>query len=160
MLNRPRGPITIIAALVAASVLPLSSSQASPVPDYTAGPPKDYSKIKGLSQPRFETVRETYEVEMNDGIMMYVEVERPKVPGRFGTILELSPYHGTIADRIGSRILPGPKGDDGKPIGLSGYFAPRGYAVVFADLRGTGRSEGCLDHLGPLDQADAKTIVE
>jgi predicted acyl esterase len=31
---------------------------------------------------------------------------------------------------------------------------------VFADLRGTGRSDGCLDHLGPNDQSDAKEIVE
>jgi predicted acyl esterase len=126
----------------------------------TAGPPKDYSKNKGLSQPRFkDTVRETHLVEMEDGIQIYVEVVRPKAPGRYGTILELSPYHGTLADRSGTRILPGPK-ENGKAIGLAGYFAPRGYAVVFADLRGTGRSQGCLDHLGPKDQSDSFEIVE
>jgi predicted acyl esterase len=97
---------------------------------------------------------------MDDGVMMYVEVERPKAPGRFGTILELSPYHGTLADRMGTRVLPGPKDSAGNAIGLSGYFASRGYAVVFADLRGTGKSEGCLDHLGPLDASDSKRIVE
>ena len=144
--------------LIAASLLPASASHARG--PQAAGAPKDYSEIKGLSQPRYETMTESFEVEMDDGIMMYVEVVRPTKPGRYGTILELSPYHGTIADRIGSRILPGPKGPDGAPIGLAGYFAPRGYAVVFADLRGTGKSEGCLDHLGPKDQADAKTIVE
>lgn len=154
--------ISSCVALLAAAMLPFTPGQASPVPvlEYTAGPPKDYSEIKGLSKPRYKTIRETYEVEMKDGIMMYVEVERPKAPGRFGTILELSPYHGTIATRIGDRILPGPKDKEGNPIGLSGYFAPRGYAVVFADLRGTGKSEGCLDHLGPKDQSDAKKIVE
>lgn len=158
---RLRLPIAALLASLVAGLLPLSANAVSLSPrSITAGAPKDYSEIKGLSQPKYKTVRETYEVEMDDGIMMYVEVERPKAPGRFGTILELSPYHGTIADRIGSRILPGPKGPDGKPIGLSGYFAPRGYAVVFADLRGTGRSEGCLDQMGPKDQADSKTIVE
>src|SRR5688572_4562874 len=112
MTMKKRLSLAVLGALIAAALSPLTG-QASPVPQYTAGPPKDYSEIKGLSQPRFETVRETYEVEMKDGIMMYVEVERPKAPGRFGTILELSPYHGTIADRIGSRILPGPKDKEG-----------------------------------------------
>ena len=49
----------------------------------------------------------------------------------------------------GTRILPLPVDKEKKPIGLTGYFAPRGYAVAMMDLRGTGRSEGCLDHLGP-----------
>jgi predicted acyl esterase len=97
---------------------------------------------------------------MEDGTEIYIEVVRPKAPGRFATILELSPYHGTLADRDGTRILPGPKGQDGKPIGLTGYFAPRGYAVVMADLRGTGRSQGCLDHMGPKDQSDSREIVQ
>jgi len=162
MTNSRRALISLLVALVAATLLPLSPGQATSLSprQYTAGPPKDYSEIKGLSQPKYKTVHESYEVEMEDGIMMYVEVVRPKAPGRFGTILELSPYHGTIATRIGDRILPGPKDKEGNPIGLTGYFAPRGYAVVIADLRGTGKSEGCLDHLGPNDQSDAKVIVE
>ena len=124
------------------------------------GAPKDYTKTVGLSKPRYGIVREAYNVKMTDGISMYVEVVRPTVPGRWGTILELSPYHGTLADRSGTRIFPGPVDAEDNKIGLAGYFAPRGYAVVFADLRGTGRSGGCLDHMGPKDQKDAKTIVE
>ena len=149
---------SLLLAVLTAALLPGAPAQADNV-----GPPApayDYTKVKGLSQPRFETVRESFDVPMSDGINMYVEVVRPKKPGRYATILELSPYHGTLADRSGTRILPGPKNEAGEAIGLAGYFAPRGYAVVFADLRGTGRSEGCLDHMGPNDQADAKTIVE
>lgn len=156
-----RSPRKFVAAALlvlvgAALLVPASAGRAAS----SSRAPANYTKTKGLSQPRYETVRESFEVEMADGVKMYVEVERPKASGRFATILELSPYHGTLADRMGTRILPGPKGEAGQPIGLSGYFAPRGYAVVFADLRGTGRSEGCLDHMGPLDQSDAKTIVE
>ena len=80
--------------------------------------------------------------------------------GRFPVILEASPYHGTLADRDGTRILPEPRDADGRSIGLTGYFAPRGYAVVMMDLRGTGRSEGCLDHLGPKDARDLEQVVE
>ena len=28
------------------------------------------------------------------------------------------------------------------------------------DLRGTGRSEGCLDHLGGNDLSDIRTVIE
>ena len=127
----------------------------------SAGRPTDYSTIKGLSQPRYKEVeRESFLVPMKDGVNIYVEVVKPRAPGRYATILELSPYHGTIADRSGTRILPGPKGAQGEAVGLAGYFPPRGYAVVFADLRGTGRSEGCLDHMGPNDQSDAYELVE
>ncbi|HVF53220.1 MAG TPA: CocE/NonD family hydrolase [Actinomycetota bacterium] len=144
-------------AMLLMSALSPASARRSSAPD--GGRPVDYVKLKGLSQPKYETVREVFEVPMEDGINLYVEVERPKAEGRFPVILELSPYHGTVADRLGTRILPGPV-VDGKHVGLSGYFAPRGYAVVFVDLRGTGRSEGCLDHLGPADASDSYEIVE
>ena len=110
----------------------------------------------------------------NCPVKLHVEVVRPKPVKPYATILEVSPYHGTIADRSGSRIFPGPKADplpewvdndekggvaEDKTLGLAGYFAPRGYAVVFVDLRGTGQSGGCLDHLGLNDQADAKKVL-
>ncbi|HVF19949.1 MAG TPA: CocE/NonD family hydrolase [Mycobacteriales bacterium] len=163
---RPRSVLASACALVLFAG-GLAASHAAPAPmkqtgrpTKTTGAPKDYRKSKGLTQPRYPLVREAYEVKMSDGVMMYVEVVRPHAKGRFGTILELSPYHGTLADRSGTRIFPGPEDADGVKIGMAGYFAPRGYAVVFADLRGTGRSGGCLDHMGKLDQKDAKTIVE
>jgi predicted acyl esterase len=149
-------PIHLLALSVLISVFGQSAvALAAP-----AGPPADYRKTKGLSQPRFDTVRESEMVEMKDGTQIYVEVVRPKTKGRYGTILELAPYHGTIADRSGTRILPGPKNEQGEAIGLTGYFPPRGYAVVMADLRGTGRSQGCLDHMGPNDQSDSYELVE
>lgn len=126
----------------------------------TAGPPTDYRTVKGLSQPRYETVQDELRVPMADGEELYVEVTRPKAAGEFPVIMEISPYHGTIADREGIRIFPDPTDAEGNPIGLTGYFAPRGYAVAMVDLRGTGSSSGCLDHLGPDDAADMKTVVE
>ena len=128
----------------------------------TSRPPTDYSQNPGLSEPIYTTERKIFEVPAHDGINLYVEVELPNnAPEgtRFPVILEASPYHGTIATRIGDRILPEPR-VGGRSVGLSGYFAPRGYAVAFMDLRGTGRSEGCLDHLGGNDAKDLKTVVE
>ncbi|HVE98335.1 MAG TPA: CocE/NonD family hydrolase [Mycobacteriales bacterium] len=164
---RPRHAIAAACALVvlggtlsASVAAPPTGMKATGRPTKTTGAPKDYTKSVGLSKPRFGIVREAYNVPMSDGISMYVEVVRPTARGRYGTILELSPYHGTLADRSGTRIFPGPVDAEDNKIGMAGYFAPRGYAVVFADLRGTGRSGGCLDHMGKKDQKDAKTIVE
>ncbi len=127
----------------------------------TAGPPVDYTQTAGLSEPVFtDIVREQVFVPMADGKRIYVEVVRPRGAGPRPVILESSPYHGTLADRDGTRILPEPRDDQGRSVGLTGYFAPRGYAVVMVDLRGTGRSEGCLDHLGDADADDLRRIVE
>jgi predicted acyl esterase len=161
---RKRALILLASALLllglAQAPAPATSGGYSPAAK-GAGSPVDYEKVKGLSQATHkDIVTESFDVEMKDGIHIYVEVVRPKAPGRYGTILELSPYHGTSADRLGTRILPGPTSKDGKKLGLAGYFAPRGYAVVFADLRGTGRSEGCLDHMGKADQSDGYELVE
>ena len=145
-----------------AKKLPITEPTETPAP-----PPADYTAITGLSQPVYpQTTRESFRVPMHDGVELYVEVVRPDPQayptedGRWPVILEASPYHGTLADRDGIRIFPDPRDAGGKPIGMTGYFAPRGYAVVMADLRGTGRSSGCLDHLGPDDARDLKTIVE
>ena len=132
----------------------------APTPSFA---PIDYMQIQGLSAVEFATdaiERVPLELASHDGINLYVEVIRPKAPGRYPVILEASGYHGTLYDRDGDRILPDPTGPDGKPLGLVGFFVPRGYAVVMVDLRGTGRSEGCLDHLGPNDVADIKTAIE
>ena len=103
---------------------------------------------------------------MHDGTEVHIEVTRPAdangrpVDGEWPVILEASPYHGTLADREGMRILPDPRDEDGTSLGLTGYFAPKGYAVVMMDLRGTGLSDGCLDHLGANDAKDLEQVVE
>ena len=144
----------------------VSATAAAPAVTVPAGPaPVDYTAIQGLSQPDYpETVRDVHRVPMHDGVELYVELVRPDPDvhgeGPWPVIMEASPYHGTLADRDGTRIFPDPTDEDGNPIGLTGYFAPRGYAVAMVGLRGTGRSGGCLDHLGPDDARDLKTVVE
>src|SRR5437867_4980131 len=138
-------------------LLALTALLAQPVPTAAAGAgsltPPDYTSTRGLSKPVYgsdQIIRDILAVPVPDPdepdgqITLHVEVVRPNVAGRFPVILEASPYHGTLADRDGTRILPEPRDPEGRPLGLTGYFAPRGYAVVMVDLRGTGQSEGCL----------------
>jgi predicted acyl esterase len=153
--------LIVFGALLALAIA-LSAALAERAPGAVTGPRAfDYAaQASSLSQPRYETKRQVIKLPAYDGKQLYIEVVRPKSSREFPVILEASPYHGTLADRDGTRILPGPKDSDGNPIGLTGYFAPRGYAVVMMDLRGTGRSQGCLNHLGLKDARDLERVVE
>ena len=64
----------------------------------------------------------------------------------------ISPYLGHAADGIPS--------DRFKDLFEGAKVFERGYTVVMVDLRGSGGSEGCLDILGPGEQADIKRAVE
>ena len=157
-----------LSALLVAAAIPQSAGAAPNGPKdrkdpaAATAPPAafDYTKVAGLTEDRYETVKEKLQIPMHDGTYVHIEVTRPKEKGQWPTILESSPYHGTLADREGRRILPEPVGEDGVRLGLTDYFAPKGYAVVMMDLRGTGLSEGCLDHLGRNDAKDVKRVVE
>jgi predicted acyl esterase len=136
----------------------------------TPAPPKrptlepfDYTANPGLSEAKYsdkEIERTPLQLKMADGATVYLEIIKPKGADKLGVILEASGYHGTLYGRTGTRILPLPLDKSRNPVGLTGYFPHRGYAVVMMDLRGTGKSQGCLDHLGPNDQSDLKTVIE
>src|ERR671917_2599902 len=151
---------TAVTAAALALAAPSAAQAAKPSGFPSAGPPADYTQTQNLSQPRFETTREVVRLPAFDGEELYIEITRPKTAERVPVILEASPYHGTLADREGTRILPEPRDADGNSIGLTGYFAPHCNAVVMMDLRCTGRSQGCLDHLGPKDARDLEQVVE
>jgi putative CocE/NonD family hydrolase len=124
--------------------------------------PIDYTAVAGLSQPTFTGVeRTTKELFVGDNTRLHLEIVKPKGAENLGVILEASPYHGTLYDRTGARMipLPGKDGKDGKLVGLSGFFPQRGYAVVFMDMRGTGLSSGCLNSLGRNDQSDLRDVI-
>lgn len=149
-----------LAAALAVGVALAGTVAADDAP--SVSPPTDYIALADTySQPvHTELVTEVFEVEMFDGETLYTEVTRPAAEGQYPVVMEVSPYHGTIADRIGGRIFPDPRDENGNKEGLSFWFAERGYAVAIVDLRGTGRSTGCLDQLGLNDAKDLKTIVE
>jgi len=122
--------------------------------------PVDYTALPGLSQPTFTGVERTvHELVVGDGTRLHLEIVKPRDAKDLGVIVEASPYHGTLYDRTGGRMLPIP-GKDGKLVGLSGFFPKRGYAVVFMDMRGTGLSSGCLNTLGRADQSDLRDVVQ
>ncbi|HEX9891674.1 MAG TPA: CocE/NonD family hydrolase [Actinomycetota bacterium] len=161
-MRRSRMFVALVALVAALGTLnaPAGATETEPTP------PFDYvDQADKLSQPVYtETIKDVVNLPMADGETIYMEITRPD-PDEYPelpplpVILEASPYHGTIATRIGDRIFPDPR-QGNQNLGLTGFFGPRGYVVAMMDLRGTGRSTGCLDHLGPKDASDMKLVIE
>jgi X-Pro dipeptidyl-peptidase len=84
---------------------------------------------------------------------IYVQYWRP-VRGRAPVILSMSPYRYLYA-------YPDPTGrvDEMKDY-YSDTFLPRGYVRAYADLLGTGFSDGCWDYGGPKEAEAGAAVVE
>jgi X-Pro dipeptidyl-peptidase len=96
-----------------------------------------------------------------------VDVIRPKESGpavKVPAIVVPSPYFTTAC--IGNRgECMGDKDSDGVndlwPLFLDNYFVPRGYAVVLAQMNGTGyATDGCPRHGGAGDIAGEKSVID
>jgi X-Pro dipeptidyl-peptidase len=81
---------------------------------------------------------------------VYVEYHRP-AKGRMPVILQMSPYRYVY----GHVRAAGPTEDF-----YSDRYAPKGYAVAYADVLGTGESGGCWDYGGPAEAAAGAAVVE
>lgn len=99
-----------------------------------------------------EDIVDTRDMRLHADVYLPDEPLVADAPERFPTILVLSPYFGD--------------GSQGEPFGYAPYdwlvqeLAPRGYAVVFGDLAGSGGSSGCWDYMGPVERASAYAMVE
>lgn len=122
---------------------------------HNAAPGLDRASIESmLTQPVYSDIQRTeYLVEGGDGASLWVNVFRPEdadieVP----VILVKTPYQILNLDPVQHEAAYSPA--------LVDYFAPRGYAVAFADVRGNYNSGGCIEQTGPVQWQDAYNIVE
>jgi len=96
---------------------------------------------------------------MPDGCRLAVDVYRPpESPDRVPAILIFTPYYRRFALKTGA-----PPETEASP-GLARWrdlFVPRGYALVVADVRGTGASFGTRDSFrSPRERDDYARIAE
>jgi uncharacterized protein len=89
-------------------------------------------------------------VQSDDGARLRGHVYLPDREGPLATVLNLSPYLDGTAGRA----------PDGVMTRLYRPFLEAGYAVAFVSMRGTGRSDGCLQFGGYQDRKDAYDVVE
>ena len=83
-----------------------------------------------------------------------------KVPA----IIDPSPYYTTLGRGNEAQLIADIDAPDGLndkwPLFYDNYFVPRGYAVILADMNGTGNSTGCPHHGGPGDIASMKVVID
>ena len=125
--------------------------------EYIASPEFEYSGLTNIKNEQYVKYREY--ISLKDGIKIAVTCLVPKGPTdtKFPAIMMYSPYSGSTIvpemswkDRISSKYYVGKWGPDYESMSLRriNTLTTHGYAVIFADMRGTGSSTG---HSGPFD---------
>lgn len=85
-------------------------------------------------------------IAMSDGTLIAADLHRPDAPGRFPVIMEYLPYRKD--DVMAYRQQ------------RHHYFAARGFACAWVDIRGTGASGGVIvDEYAPQEQDDALEMI-
>lgn len=89
---------------------------------------------------------------MRDGVRLLADVLRPDAEGRFPALVAFSPYPRQIQN-------------SGLPLGFveagaSDFFAPRGYAHVLVNARGTSGSGGTFTFLDAQEGRDLYDVIE
>ncbi len=150
-------PVVLIFALVAAGCL------STPSPE-NGSEESDAERLTGeeikerLTEAIYtEIIREEAVVEGADDTQIWLDLYRPAdadegVP----VILVKTPYQ--VLGAVGCEEIP-PHECPYTPW-LVEEYAPRGYAVAFADVRGNHNSGGCIDQSGPKQWQDGYNVVE
>lgn len=118
----------------------------------------DWSQLSHATHDLLPT--EGFYLNAHDGVELWVEVTLPDGEGPWPTVIAASPYNGQ-----GGRI-PDPgegAGEPGTPAMWTYWtqdYAKRGYAAVNIDVRGFGKSGGCVEVWGINEQLDQKLIVD
>jgi len=92
-------------------------------------------------------------VTMRDGVRISLCVYRPDAPGRFPALFAASPYQYEM-DTVPAFPL-----FLWRETGPIEWYVGEGYAYVHADVRGSGRSEGEFEFMGPNEQQDYVELI-
>jgi putative CocE/NonD family hydrolase len=93
-------------------------------------------------------------VTVRDGTEIGVAIYAPEGGGRFPALLAASPY------RYDNNALPAGPQFLWRETGPIEFYVKSGYAYVHMDVRGSGKSGGEFELLGPREQADLYDVIE
>ena len=113
---------------------------------------EDYP-IKRSELPQGIRLIENLYLPMRDGVKIAVDVYLPDKEGAYPVILAMCPYKKEAQALSPNRGFHSEGGDPR-------FFVPRGYAMVFATVRGAGFSQGEFTAWGRPEQLDGYDIVE
>jgi predicted acyl esterase len=147
----PGGTIPQLASTTAGLPFPEATAFAVNGPD---GKPLPWS-VTVEKGPYGILPAQVLKVKSFDAIRLSVGVFLPDVPNgtKVPVILDVGPYYAELDDDVGTpaHVRLGKF--------LIENFVPHGYAVVQANVRGTGWSDGCNDYMGDVEQKDLDTLV-
>jgi predicted acyl esterase len=155
-------------SLFLAALLTAGCFSGSPKDDPSEALPASqaYLHVDGivLSQERFQPlpVEEVWTPSSVDGAMMHTVLWRPDTSSdpawKAPTILIDTPYRtsDTRQDPLDSSEEMGSEAYDW----LIHELVPRGYAIGYKDIRGTGESGGCLQQTSPIQWQDGYDVIE
>ena len=156
--------ISILRALVAVVVILPAAVWSFP----TQIPAGDLSTVPGITQEQNDRVPEgAIWTEMyfpsSDGAVLHADVLRPvDLPSQSKTpvILSISSYLAHAGQTQNENFQHTGPSMRFRALIDGGKLMQRGYTYVMVDLRGFGGSTGCLDWLGPGEQADIVPVHE
>jgi uncharacterized protein len=93
-------------------------------------------------------------ITVRDGVRICVDICRPDAPGRFPALVGFSPYQKDL------NYLPRTQPFGHREIGDPPFFVSHGYAMIYGDTRGTGKSEGYFQFLSREEQYDYYDTIE
>src|SRR3989304_2450587 len=102
----------------------------------------------GTGAPREETIAR------RDGVKIGVASYAPSGAGKYPALLAASPY------RYDNNVLPSSPQFLWRETGPIEFYVAQGYAYVHMDVRGSGKSGGEFEFLGPNEQQDLYEVVE
>lgn len=124
---------------------------AAPFLDYKPSPP----------DPNLELLELDYIFEAAN-VLIHGRLVRPVGEGPFPVVVQFTPYTAPGRNAVVSNLFePAPANPVAIPSdSFVNQFVRRGYAFVYADVRGTGDSSGCLDLRGEKDILDAGKLTD
>ena len=113
---------------------------------------QEYHVLRPILPNGVRLIENVY-IPMRDGVKLAVDVYLPEAEGRYPVILSLSPYKKEA--QPGSPIK-GYHAEAGEP----SFYIPYGYAMVHAQVRGSGMSQGQYNFYDKTEQKDGYDLVE
>lgn len=117
--------------------------------------------LKGHTSPRQYGVRfeRNVSIPVSAGFNIDCHIVRPDGPGRFPVIASIHPF-----DNDGQFVAKMPKAINSGDVVFEGgdpnFYVRRGYVILMANCRGTGRSGGVFDHMGNGISRDFYDVIE
>jgi hypothetical protein len=90
-------------------------------------------------------------ITVRDGTEIGAAIYAPERAGRYPALLAASPY------RYDNNVLPAGPQFLWRETGPIDFYVKQGYAYVHMDVRGSGRSGGEFEFLGPMSSATSTT---